>query len=60
MSKGQGVSSHTHTSGQMNHYANQMNPNNSSYRSAANNHSNQMNPNNSAYRGGSGKTSKNN
>ena len=60
MSKGKGVSSYTHTSSQMNHHANQMNPNNSSHRSAANNHSNQMNPNNSAYKGGSGKTSKNN
>ena len=55
MSKGKGVSSHTHTSSQMNHHANQMNPNNGANRSAANNHSNQMNPNNSAYNGGNGK-----
>lgn len=53
---GKGVSSNTHTSSQMNHHANQMNPNNSAHRSAANNHANQMNPNNSAYKGGNGKS----
>ena len=57
MSKGHGVSSHTHTQSQMNHHANQSNPNNDAHRSAANNHSNQMNPNNSAY-GGSSKVGK--
>ena len=51
MSTGKGVSSHTHTSSQMKHHANQKNPNNRIYRSTANNHSNQLNPNNSEYRG---------
>ena len=34
---------------QQNHHANQLNLNNSAYRSAQNNRSNQMNPNNSRY-----------
>lgn len=34
---------------QQNHHSNQLNPNNSAYRSAQNNMSNQMNPNNSRY-----------
>lgn len=46
MSKnGKGCSGNTHTQAQVNHYANQHNPNNSSYRAAANNHANQCNPN---------------
>ena len=49
MSKGHGISSKTHTQQQLNHYANQNNPNNSAYRANSNNHSNQCNPNNSAY-----------
>jgi len=49
MSKGKGVSGHTHTQSQLNNYANQHNPNNSASRANANNHSNQLNPNNSAY-----------
>ena len=59
---GHGVSGHTHTQAQLNHYANQHNPNNSSYVANANNHSNQCNPNNAAYEqsrsGSSGKSSK--
>ena len=43
-----GCSGHTHTQAQCNHHANQNNPNNSAYRSAANNHSNQCNPNHTA------------
>ena len=52
MSKGgKGVSGHTHTQGQLNHYANQNNPNSAAHRAESNNHSNQMNPNNAAYKG---------
>lgn len=40
-----GCSGNTYTTAQMNHHANQNNPNNSAYRSAANNHANQCNPN---------------
>lgn len=50
MSKNHGVSSNTHTQQQVNHYANQNNPNNSAYRANMNNHSNQCNPNNSSYK----------
>ena len=46
-----GVSSKTHTKGQVNHYANQHNPNNNAWKSNNNNHSNQLNPNNSKYKG---------
>ena len=48
--KGNGVSAKTHTKGQLNHYANQKNPNNSAHRAAHNNRANQMNPNNAAYK----------
>ena len=47
------VSGNTHTQSQMNHHANQGNPNNSAYRASMNNHSNQCNPNHSASKGGS-------
>lgn len=40
-----GCSGNTHTRSQMNHHANQHNPNNASYRATANNHANQCNPN---------------
>lgn len=43
------VSGKTHSQSQINHFANQNNPNNQAYKANANNHSNQMNPNNSAY-----------
>ena len=46
---GRGVSGKTHTQVQRDHYANQHNPNNSSYRSNQNNHANQCNPNNNEY-----------
>ena len=49
MAKGHGVSGNTHSRGQLNNYANQMNPNNSANRANSNNHANQMNTNNSAY-----------
>ena len=55
---GHGVSSKTHTQNQRDHYANQNNPNNSTYRSNQNNHANQCNPNNKEYshsRSGNGK-----
>lgn len=55
ISKGKGVSGNTHTKGQVNHYANQHNPNNGAYRANNNNHSNQCNPNNSNYQGHKGK-----
>ena len=51
MSKGHGVSGNTHTQSQVNHYANQHNPNNSAHQANNNNHSNQLNPNNSNYQG---------
>ena len=51
MSKGHGVSSKTHTQQQINHYANQHNPNNQSHIASNNNHANQCNPNNSNYKG---------
>lgn len=43
------VSSNTHSSSQLNNYANQNNPNSSEFKSNSDNHSNQMNPNNSRY-----------
>jgi len=48
------VSGHTHSQQQLNHHANQCNPNNSFYRAAQDNRANQLNPNNSEYRGSSG------
>ena len=54
MSKGHGVSSHTHTQQQINNYANQHNPNNSAHQANNNNHANQLNPNNSNYQGPKG------
>ena len=48
MAKGK-VSSYTHTQQQLNHYANQHNPNNSAYKANYVNHANQMNPNNKNY-----------
>ena len=44
-----GVSSYTHTQQQRDHYANQHNTNNGSYRASNNNHANQLNPNHSSY-----------
>lgn len=43
---GHRVSGKTHTQQQMNHYANQNNPNNKAYWANQNNHANQCNPNN--------------
>lgn len=42
---GKGCSGATHTQSQMNHHANQCNPNNAAHTAAMNNHSNQCNPN---------------
>lgn len=39
------VSGSTHTQNQLNNYANQHNPNNSTYKANNNNHANQLNPN---------------
>ena len=44
-------SGNNHSRSQMNHHANQQNPNNSAHRAASNNHANQCNPNNSATKG---------
>ena len=49
MSKGHGVSSYTHTKTQLDHYANQHNPNNAAYKANWDNHANQCNSNNEAY-----------
>ena len=49
MGKGHGVSGNTHTQSQINHYANQHNPNNMAYHANLDNHANQCNPNNSNY-----------
>lgn len=46
MPKGGGVSSHTHTQEQLDHYANQNNPNNDAHQSDLDNHADQLNPNN--------------
>ena len=47
MSKGgRGVSGHTHSKDQLDHYANQNNPNNAAYQANQDNHANQCNPNN--------------
>lgn len=51
MSKGHGVSSHTHTQNQRDNYANQHNPNNQAHKANQDNRANQMNPNNRAYGG---------
>ena len=48
------ISSHTHTQGQLDHHANQMNPNSSAHQAAMNNHANQLNPNNGNYAGSGG------
>ncbi len=41
----------THTKGQMDHHANQGNPNNAAHKAAADNHANQCNPNHAASKG---------
>ena len=43
-----GCSGNTHTQAQMDHHANQSNPNNAAYTAAMNNHANQCNPNHSS------------
>lgn len=55
MSKhGAGVSGYTHTRSQLNHYANQHNPNNTAYQANIDNHANQCNPNHTEYAKNSG------
>ncbi len=49
MSKEHRVSGNTHSKEQLNHYANQHNPNNSAYQANRDNRSNQCNPNNKEY-----------
>lgn len=49
MSKEHRVSGNTHNKEQLNHYANQHNPNNSAYQANRDNRSNQCNPNNKEY-----------
>ena len=49
MGKGHGVSGHTHSQSQLDHYANQNNPNNSADQANNDNHANQCNPNNDEY-----------
>lgn len=49
MSKGRGVSGHTHTQKQLDAYANQNNSNNPAYWANLDNHANQCNPNNERY-----------
>ncbi|MBQ3579853.1 MAG: hypothetical protein II975_02535 [Bacteroidales bacterium] len=51
MSKNKGVSKSTHTQQQLDHYANQHNPNNRAYKANNDNHANQLNPNNSEFKG---------
>jgi len=51
MSKGHGVSGHTHMQAQLDSYANQNNPNNSAHQANNDNHANQENPNNERYQG---------
>lgn len=51
MGKNKKISSKTHTKAQLDHYANQNNPNNPAYWANKNNHSNQCNPNNERYKG---------
>lgn len=48
---GKGVSSHTHTQEQLDHYANQNNPNNDAFQDDLDNHADQLNPNNDEYQG---------
>ncbi len=48
---GKGVSGRTHTKEQLDHYANQNNPNNKAYQDNLDNHANQFNPNNKEYKG---------
>lgn len=59
MSKGNGVSSYTHTQQQLDDYANQHNPNNHGWQDNWDNHANQLNPNNEEYKGNQEKDNKN-
>lgn len=51
MGRGKGVSGYTHSQQELDHYANQNNPNSSAYQSELDNHANQLNPNNEEYKG---------
>jgi hypothetical protein len=51
MGKRGGVSGNTHTQQQLDHYANQNNPNNDAYQYDLDNHANQLNPNKDEYKG---------
>jgi len=41
----------SHSQEQLNHHANQMNPNNAAHQANLDNHANQLNPNNERYQG---------
>ena len=45
------INGNTHSRDQLNHHANQSNPNNRAYQQSNDNRSNQLNPNNSEYKG---------
>ena len=47
--RGGGVSGYTHSQADLDHYANQHNPNNDAYWDDLDNHANQCNPNNDEY-----------
>ncbi len=51
MGKRGGVSGDTHTQDQLDHYANQNNPNNDAHHADLDNHADQLNPNNDEYKG---------
>lgn len=52
------VSGHTHTQSQLDHHANQLNPNSPAHQAAMDNHANQCNPNRGSSQGSSGTPSK--
>jgi len=49
------MKSSSNTQAQLNHHANQLNPNNATFQSSLDNRSNQLNPNNNLYQGDSRK-----
>lgn len=51
MGRGKGVSGHTHSQQDLDHYANQSNPNHAAYQADLDNHANQLNPNHDEYKG---------
>lgn len=49
-----GIDGHKHSQGQLNHHANQMNPNNTAHQANVDNRANQLNPNNDRFQGSRG------